>query len=396
MHNTPKGYTLIEIIISLVIGSLLILAITSLYIYTNNLNQQAREKLNHQQDIVLLTNTISKDASMAGNFACLSLGDINSPDNINNDYTFYNLFFINYKDKILPQIATDRPNSKFNNTIPKKNESFGVFLTDSANLKNLNKLKLKQESPVLIFFYGSGSTGINNINISNNNKLKSISFKDGDINKNVYHTNKLGGFLALSSCKALNIFKGNKKDFLSFNEKDFGDIDILNEKIIRNQYDLERVNHHLENEISLLKLNVIAYFLAKDYYEKNTNNKYNFYRLEMAYDGSWETPQIMLKNVINMDIKFLYATSFDKNNIAIGCPSAFDIKNNNELNNYKIVKDKNHFYKIKNDFKISPASLDLILNLDNNNQFSYNNSNTIKISALIHGGNTCANRKLTN
>ncbi|MCV2509363.1 MAG: prepilin-type N-terminal cleavage/methylation domain-containing protein, partial [Neisseriaceae bacterium] len=171
--SNQKGFTLIEFVVASALALLIMLAVGSLYFYTNRLNHIAQTDLKVQEDLREASQLISRDASLAGNFGCLSLGSLYQKDSQNTDNKFNREFhvFFNGVDNSSP-IVFDRPSA----SAMSNNQNFGVNIISSDNI-NIPNFKAQGNS--LIFYYGLGSSGVNNIEFgSNGNKIDSISFTD--------------------------------------------------------------------------------------------------------------------------------------------------------------------------------------------------------------------------
>ncbi|QRN40674.1 MAG: prepilin-type N-terminal cleavage/methylation domain-containing protein [Neisseriaceae bacterium] len=421
-----KGFTLLEFVVASALALLIMLSVGSLYVYTNRLNHIAQTNLKIQEDLRYASQLISRDASLAGNFGCLSLGSLYQKDSQNTDNKFNREFhiFFNGVDNSSP-IVFDRPGS----SAISNNQNFGVNVVPG---KNLNINNFIPQGDALIFYYGLGSSGIKNINFGNNgNKIDKISFTDGDIYQSLQSVANQGGYLALSSCQALNIFKsssGNQN--LNFSSSDFGDVRISYQ---------DEPNKQKVSEIRLLRYIVHAYVVG------TANGQTGLYKIELNEDGIFGPPILISDYVASINTSFVYPTALDKNNHPIGCPSAFndDIFSSStenidqKFNNYLFYEKNNTTFvnttkpinpkrfqgvdlnqPLTDEYFFPPAGINVVLTINNpnlekptglsqnNNQISNENvrinmiqgqnttSNTFRIFSSIRGGNQCANRNL--
>lgn len=131
-----------------------------------------------------------------------------------------------------------------------------------------------------------------------------------------------------------------------------------------------------DGSIAIMKHEMIAYAVGK------LGEESGLFRFQLANDGSWSNPQLLIKDITSMDIHYIYAECPD-----FGNESASGV--NTESFDYKNALDTSAEAK-------SPASIQIVLNngsIDPSKEQD-NKVDIYNINATIRGGNVCADRSL--
>lgn len=131
-----------------------------------------------------------------------------------------------------------------------------------------------------------------------------------------------------------------------------------------------------DGSIAIMKHEMIAYAVGK------LGEESGLFRFQLANDGSWSNPQLLIKGITTMDIHYIYAECPD-----FGNESASGV--NTESFDYKNALDISAEAK-------SPASIQIVLNngsIDPSKEQD-NKVDIYNINATIRGGNVCADRSL--
>lgn len=73
-HHQPHGFTLVEVIISLALGTLLLLGLSTLFVQSNRSYKQNEAQMGLQDQARFALSTVSRDIQMAGYWGGMSLG----------------------------------------------------------------------------------------------------------------------------------------------------------------------------------------------------------------------------------------------------------------------------------------------------------------------------------
>lgn len=437
-RRTQEGFTLVEFMVASAMALALCVAIGVIYFYTSRLNSVASTQLKVEKELRQVSLDIKRDASMAGNFGCLSLTSLyqNDSRNIDNEFnrTFHVLFNPNI-DSNKPYVF-DRPSSTAKST----NQNFGVSVIPASKLQVDN---FDPQGKALIFYYGIGDASLKSYAAgSDGDRFTALSFQDEDPKQYLKDIDEQGGFFALSSCKALNIFQttphgsSDAKGAIELTQNTLGDVRLGAEN-------RKPTNYQQISEMQLLRYIVHAYAVGR-----NSEGHLGLYRIELASDGRWGPPVLISRYVGIMDVSFIYSTALNNEKEPIGCPSAFnddvfaseDESLEHKFNNYQFYeKDNATFNKavpptdpkgertqdIKEPLKdehhyLAPAAVNIVFTLNlphiaapfgrglqaddktkskEGSQIDIKSgldltNKTYRIFSSIRGGNRCANRNL--
>ncbi|HGP7538858.1 PilW family protein [Neisseria gonorrhoeae] len=107
------------------------------------------------------------------------------------------------------------------------------------------------------------------------------------------------------------------------------------------------------------------------------NNEEGLFRFQLDDKGEWGNPQLLVKKVKRMDVRYIYVS---------GCPEDEDAG-----------KEEQFKYTGKFDSSVTPAGVEVLLDSGSDAKIAASSDNIIyayRINATIRGGNVCANRTL--
>ena len=139
-----------------------------------------------------------------------------------------------------------------------------------------------------------------------------------------------------------------------------------------------------DGSIAIMKHEMIAYAVGK------LGEESGLFRFQLSDDGSWSRPQLLIKDIESMKIRYFYANCSD-------APNASASATSEETFDYKVALDRSLNAK-------SPASVQIELDgksadseKDNKKSIDAEIENKVdiyNINATIRGGNVCADRSL--
>lgn len=331
--NQAKGFTLIEFIVASSLAIIVIMAASSTYFMTRQLNRSAQQRIDVQNSLRYAATLITRDARVAGNFGCFSTGRIISTTaaaaNNTNSGAFPNISNIEF--------------AKNNSTIRLDSNShsgYGVIWTN-----NLTGITLpagaSAVSNALIFIYGKGNTNVTAISSTHNSATLA-----NNGNAEIIATATERGPLVLSSCENAYAFSPNNinNTTLTFNPISNAANDIS--------------ANNLSN-LSVSKLQASAYVVAL------VNGVNSLLKYELGNNGEWlPNPQLLSANVRNMNVNFAYEQECDTTASIPGTSATFAYSNTLNARNL-------------------PALAQIRLTYDGATQDEY------IINAAIRGGNQC-------
>lgn len=152
---------------------------------------------------------------------------------------------------------------------------------------------------------------------------------------------------------------------------------------------LKITNSDQDGSIAIMKHEMIAYAVG------TLGKESGLFRFQLSNDGSWSSPQLLIKDIKSMKIRYFYANCSD-------APNASASATSEETFDHKVALDRSLNAK-------SPASVQIELdgkNADsdkgdkkneNGKSIDVEKDNTVdiyNINATIRGGNVCADRSL--
>ncbi|HEZ2731673.1 PilW family protein [Neisseria meningitidis] len=321
-YDGMKGFTIIEFLVAGMLSMIVLMAVGSSYFTSRKLNDAANERLSAQQDLRNAATLIVRDARMAGGFGCFNMSEHTKGDII-----------VDPSKQIQP--ASAKPGAK-------------------------------QENPLFSLEWANTNTNTN----TNNNKAKLIPIAEStDI--------KYPGFT--QSGKAL-VFQYGIDDFDASAEtvvvSSCSKIAKPGKKIptlAEAKSALKITDDKQNGNITRQKHEVNAYAVGK------ISDVEGLFRFQLK-DGQWGNPQLLVKKINKMDIRYIYVS---------GCPEDDDA-------------GKEETFRYTDKFNsaqdaVTPAGVEVLLSSGTDTKIAASSDNHIyayRIDATIRGGNICANRTL--
>ena len=139
---------------------------------------------------------------------------------------------------------------------------------------------------------------------------------------------------------------------------------------------LKITNSDQDGSIAIMKHEIIAYAVGK------LGKEIGLFRFQLSDDGSWNNPQLLIKDIESMKIHYFYANCSDAPNASTSATSEENFVRADKLDISPEAK--------------SPASIQIVLNggsIDSSTEKD-NKVGIYNINATIRGGNVCADRSL--
>ncbi|RQK79654.1 pilus assembly protein PilW [Neisseria meningitidis] len=332
-YDGMKGFTIIEFLVAGMLSMIVLMAVGSSYFTSRKLNDAANERLSAQQDLRNAATLIVRDARMAGGFGCFNMSE-------------------HTKDDIIVDLS-----KQTQVTPPGAKQENPLFSLEWANTNNNNKAKLipiaestdikypgfTQSGKALVFQYGidDGSSNSKTVVVSNCSKIAKPT------GTSVTDVSQAMGKLGTNDSKQ----KGNT---------------------------------------SILRHQVNAYAVGK------ISDAEGLFRFQLNDDGQWGNPQLLVKKINKMDIRYIYllvekpsTPPTNPPQYIYGCPEDEDTG-----------KEEKFKYTDKFDSSkdaVTPAGVEVLLSSGTDTKIAASSDNHIyayRIDATIRGGNVCANRTL--
>ncbi|HEZ5235167.1 TPA: PilW family protein [Neisseria meningitidis] len=316
-YDGMKGFTIIEFLVAGMLSMIVLMAVGSSYFTSRKLNDAANERLSAQQDLRNAATLIVRDARMAGGFGCFNMSE-------------------HTKDDIIVDL-----NKQTQVTPPGAKQENPLFSLEWANTNNNNKAKLipiaestdikypgfTQSGKALVFQYGidDGSSNSKTVVVSNCSKIAKPT------GTSVTDVSQAMGKLGTNDSKQ----KGNT---------------------------------------SILRHQVNAYAVGK------ISDAEGLFRFQLNDNGQWGNPQLLVKKINKMDIRYIYVSN---------CPE------DDDAGKEETFKYTDKFDSAKD--AVTPAGVEVLLNSGTDTKIAASADNHIyayRIDATIRGGNICANRTL--
>ncbi|HFC6898727.1 TPA: PilW family protein [Neisseria meningitidis] len=317
-YDGMKGFTIIEFLVAGMLSMIVLMAVGSSYFTSRKLNDAANERLSAQQDLRNAATLIVRDARMAGGFGCFNMSEHTKGDII-----------VDPSKQIQP--ASAKPGAKQENPL---------FSLEWANTNtNNNKAKL---IPI------AESTDIKYPGFTQSGKALVFQYGIDDFDASAET-------VVVSSCS--KIAKPGKK------------IPTLAEA----KSALKITDDKQNGNITRQKHEVNAYAVGK------ISDVEGLFRFQLK-DGQWGNPQLLVKKINKMDIRYIYVS---------GCPEDDDA-------------GKEETFRYTDKFNsaqdaVTPAGVEVLLSSGTDTKITASSDNHIyayRIDATIRGGNICANRTL--
>lgn len=146
--------------------------------------------------------------------------------------------------------------------------------------------------------------------------------------------------------------------------------------------------------ISIMKHEVNAYAVG------TVDGQEGLYRFQLADNGTWSNPQLLIKGIKNMDIHYFYTEECPETFEGSEAASAPTPTTAGNAQNQGASQEKDEKFKYTKEFsnKETPASIEILLNGGNSINVGKNNDKNevqiYRINATVRGGNKCADRLL--
>ncbi|MCI3219511.1 pilus assembly protein PilW [Neisseria meningitidis] len=319
-YDGMKGFTIIEFLVAGMLSMIVLMAVGSSYFTSRKLNDAANERLSAQQDLRNAATLIVRDARMAGGFGCFNMSEHTKGDII-----------VDPSKQIQP--ASAKPGAK------QENPLFSLEWANTNTNTNNNKAKL---IPI------AESTDIKYPGFTQSGKALVFQYGIDDFDASAET-------VVVSSCS--KIAKPGKK------------IPTLAEA----KSALKITDDKQNGNITRQKHEVNAYAVGK------ISDVEGLFRFQLK-DGQWGNPQLLVKKINKMDIRYIYV---------FGCPEDDDA-------------GKEETFRYTDKFNsaqdaVTPAGVEVLLSSGTDTKIAASSDNHIyayRIDATIRGGNICANRTL--
>lgn len=319
-YDGMKGFTIIEFLVAGMLSMIVLMAVGSSYFTSRKLNDAANERLAIQQDLRNAATLIVRDARMAGGFGCFNMSEHTKGDII-----------VDPSKQIQP--ASAKPGAK------QENPLFSLEWANTNTNTNNNKAKL---IPI------AESTDIKYPGFTQSGKALVFQYGIDDFDASAET-------VVVSSCS--KIAKPGKK------------IPTLAEA----KSALKITDDKQNGNITRQKHEVNAYAVGK------ISDVEGLFRFQLK-DGQWGNPQLLVKKINKMDIRYIYVS---------GCPEDDDA-------------GKEETFRYTDKFNsaqdaVTPAGVEVLLSSGTDTKIAASSDNHIyayRIDATIRGGNICANRTL--
>ncbi|HEY9947244.1 TPA: PilW family protein [Neisseria meningitidis] len=336
-YDGMKGFTIIEFLVAGLLSMIVLMAVGSSYFTSRKLNDAANERLSAQQDLRNAATLIVRDARMAGGFGCFNMSEHTKNDII-------------VDPSKQTQHVPVKPGAK------QKNPLFSLEWANTNNTNN-NTAKLipiaestdikypgfAQTRPALIFQYG-----IDDLDASAETVVVSSCSKIAKPGKKISTLQEAKSALQITNDDKQN---GN----------------ITRQRHVVNAYAVGRID-----------------------------GEEGLFRFQLNDDGQWGNPQLLVKKINKMDIRYIYllveSPGIQPTNsprYIYGCPEDDDA-------------GKEETFRYTDKFNsaqdaVTPAGVEVLLSSGTDTKIAASSDNHIyayRIDATIRGGNVCANRTL--
>lgn len=317
-YDGMKGFTIIEFLVAGMLSMIVLMAVGSSYFTSRKLNDAANERLSAQQDLRNAATLIVRDARMAGGFGCFNMSEYTKDDIIVD---------LSKQTQVTPPGAKQE-NPLFSlewaNTNNNNNKAKLIPIAESTDIKYPG---FTQSGKALVFQYGidDGSSNSKTVVVSNCSKIAKPT------GTSVTDVSQAMGKLGTNDSKQ----KGNT---------------------------------------SILRHQVNAYAVGK------ISDAEGLFRFQLNDNGQWGNPQLLVKKINKMDIRYIYVSN---------CPE------DDDAGKEETFKYTDKFDSAKD--AVTPAGVEVLLNSGTDTKIAASADNHIyayRIDATIRGGNICANRTL--
>ncbi|HGJ8599988.1 TPA: PilW family protein [Neisseria gonorrhoeae] len=315
-YDGMKGFTIVEFLVAGLLSIIVLIAVVSSYFTSRKLNDVANERLAIQQDLRNAATLIVRDARMAGSFGCFNMSEHTKDDIVDSS---------NQTQSNLAKSGAKQENPLFS----LKRSGMDKQLIPVAESIDIKYPGFIQRLNALVFQYG-----IDDLDAS-------------------------AETVVVSSCS--KIAKPGKK--ISTLQEAKSALQITND---------DKQNGNITRQKHVVNAYAVGRF--------GNNNEESLFRFQLDDKGKWGNPQLLVKKVKRMDVRYIYVS---------GCSEDEDAGKEEKF------RYTNKFDKSKN--AVTPAGVEVLLDSGLNAKIAASSDNSIyayRINATIRGGNVCANRTL--
>lgn len=320
-YDGMKGFTIIEFLVAGMLSMIVLMAVGSSYFTSRKLNDAANERLSAQQDLRNAATLIVRDARMAGGFGCFNMSEHTKNDII-----------------VDPSKQTQHVPVK-----PGDKQENPLFSLEWANTNNTNNNTAKL-IPI------AESTDIKYPGFAQARLALIFQYGIDDLDASAET-------VVVSSCS--KIAKPGKK--ISTLQEAKSALQITND---------DKQNGNITRQRHVVN----AYAVGRIADEEG------LFRFQLDDKGKWGNPQLLVKKINKMDIRYIYVSD---------CPEDDDAGKEEKF------KYTGTFDSSTN--AVTPAGVEVLLSSGTNTKIAASSDNHIyayRINATIRGGNVCANRTL--
>ncbi|HEZ0886465.1 TPA: PilW family protein [Neisseria meningitidis] len=318
-YDGMKGFTIIEFLVAGMLSMIVLMAVGSSYFTSRKLNDAANERLAIQQDLRNAATLIVRDARMAGSFGCFNMSE-HTEKNVVSDVAQKNRLF-SLKGSSANKLI---PNGTDNKLIPNGTDNKLIPITESLDIGYQG---FTQRLNALVFQYG-----IDDLDAS-------------------------AETVVVSSCS--KIAKPGKK--ISTLQEAKSALQITND---------DKQNGNITRQRHVVNAYAVGRIAGEE----------GLFRFQLDDKGKWGNPQLLVKKINKMDIRYIYVSD---------CPEDDDAGKEEKF------KYTGTFDSSTN--AVTPAGVEVLLSSGTDTKIAASSDNHIyayRIDATIRGGNVCANRTL--
>ena len=371
-----RGFTLIEFMVAAILGLIVLLAIGGAYVSTQRVNEVATSRVTRQQELRMANNLLIRDARMAGSFGCANLSALSGGAGVS-------------VDQGSTQMDINSSASYFNiNESANSNRVYSarILASSSAIMTAIagSNFTAKAGTDVVVFNYGINTQPLLTVNTTGTNVLSDFTVSD----VSTFTGSNANARVVLASCNRLDALQKSQLTVNAATKKvAVGVSTIPMNKTGVSPGTAPSTAEHYAVQATLSNLQTVAYAVGN--IDKDTGAA-GLYRFELLNDGSWSAPQLLARNISNVQARFIYVT-----NCAIAASAAGTEKY--KLGDTAFITD--------NSVTVPPTGIELTLTpsnvtMDANVESAASNNiatnatdlTPIILNATMRGANVCANR----
>ena len=347
---------------------IVLIAAGTTYFMTRQLNQVSGERLVAQQDLRNAATLMIRDARQAGTFGCANLADTSDTTQV----AVSSGYPLTHPLGLRNNIDDDQPNG------------FGLRIMPGADFIATNAANIADFTPqgnALIFVYGDGYASVSRFVPSAPNPTNptvNVTALDISADANGAVTQALAATrgtapIVISSCSRMQVLRRSSEYNTST-----GGINLNSAIPVTNALHASGV--FLSGQLNVSKLVGSAYVIGR----MNGAATNGLYRFQLAADGTWATPQLLISNIADtngMEIQFGYVKTDTCIDGASNPAETFTFRNTTET-----IKDHSKL----------PAIIRITLKVKSGTTrdagIDVGTVSDYVIDAAVRNGNICANR----